>query len=242
MAGHVHGNPEQVERDRFLRESLRARRYEVIEVRSFDLDDKIAVVAAVARIAKYLIGKDKQRALRDDTTWFDRAKGDAKARGGRVLRLVRVEARTPDSVSIVDLRVAAGAFSESQMPDAVAFARVEGVAIRPGYFVAQVIGDSMNEIAAAGAWCLWEHLNTPGATPPAPGQNLLVRRPDERDPDFGEYTFKHLAEGPNGRYLAPRSTNKSHQRIPLAHDADVTAIARFVAVLDEASSESDRDP
>jgi len=233
MAGHIHGNPVQAEKDRFLRETLRSRGYEVVEVRSFELDDKNAVVAAVARVAKYLIGKDKQRALREDTTWFERANGEVKPRGGRVLRLVRVEARTPDSVPIVDLRVAAGTFSESQMPDAIAFARVEGLALRPGHFVAQVVGDSMNEIAPAGAWCLWVHLNAGGAAPPAPGQNLLVRRPDERDPDFGEYTFKHLAEGPDGRYLAPRSTNKNHPRIPLAKDADVTAVARFVAVLEE---------
>jgi SOS-response transcriptional repressor LexA len=239
MAGHIHGNPEQAEKDRFLRETLRSRGYEVVEVRSFELDDKNAVVATVARVAKYLVGKDKQRSLREDTTWFDRAKGERKARGARLLRLVRVEARSADSVPIVDLRVAAGAFSESQLPDAIAFARLEGLALRPGYFVAQVVGDSMNEIAPAGAWCLWEHLNAAGAAPPAPGQNLLVRRPDERDADFGEYTFKLLAEGPDGRYLSPQSTNKSHQRIPLARNAEVTAVARFVAVLDDGASEDD---
>jgi hypothetical protein len=35
--------------------------------------------------------------------------------------------------------------------------------------------------------CLWEHRNNRRAAPPAPGQNLLVRRPDEGDPDFGAY-------------------------------------------------------
>ena len=234
MAGHIHGNPEQAEKDRFLREKLRSRGYEVVEVRSFELDDKNAVVAAVTRIAKYLIGKDKQRALRDDTTWFDRAMGQAKSGRGRALRLVRLGARTADSVPIIDLRVAAGAFSESQFPDAIAFARVEGLGIRPGHFIAQVVGDSMNEIAAPNAWCLWEHLNTPGAEPSTPGQNLLVRRSDARDPEFGEYTFKCLGEGPDGRYLAPRSTNKSHQRILIASDVEVTAVARFIAVLEEA--------
>ncbi len=75
MAGHIHGNPEQAERDRFLREQLRAKGYEVIAIPSFDLDDRNAVVAAISRIAKYLVGKEKQRALRDDTSWFDRARG-----------------------------------------------------------------------------------------------------------------------------------------------------------------------
>jgi hypothetical protein len=77
MAGHIHGNPETAEKDRFLRETLRSRGYELVEVRSFELDDKNAVVAAITRIAKYLIGKEKQRALREDTAWFDRACGNA---------------------------------------------------------------------------------------------------------------------------------------------------------------------
>jgi len=231
MAGHIHGNPEQAERDRFLREKLRSLGYEVMEVRSSELDDRSAVIAAVSRIAKYLFGREKQRAVRDDPTWFERAFGDGKVRS-RVLRLMITERRTPDSVPIVDLRAAAGAFSDGQSPEAIGFGRVEGIAHRSGFFVAQVVGDSMNELAPPGAWCLWEHLGA-GAAPPAPGQNLLMRRSDERDAEFGEYTFKHLAEGPESRYLTPRSTNPAHRRILLAPDAQVQAIARFVAVLEE---------
>ena len=58
MAGHLHGNPEQAERDRFLREALRSRGFEVVEVRAFELDDRAAVVAAISRIARYLVGRD----------------------------------------------------------------------------------------------------------------------------------------------------------------------------------------
>jgi hypothetical protein len=75
MAGHVHGNAAQAERDRFLREKLRSLDYEVVEVRSFELDDKPAVVSVVAKIAKYLVGKEKQRAVREDASWFERARG-----------------------------------------------------------------------------------------------------------------------------------------------------------------------
>ena len=235
MAGHIHGNPVQAEKDRFLREALRSRGFEVVEVRSFDLDDKNTVVATVARVAKYLIGRDKQRSLREDTTWFDRATGEVEAKRGRVLRFMRTETASPHSAPMYDLRVAAGAFSESQIPDAIGFARVDDLQLRPGHFVAQVVGDSMDEIAPVGAWCLWEHLNTEGAAPAESGQNLLMLRPDKLDPDFGEYTFKRLVDGPDGRFLTPRSTNKNHQRIPLAKDADVSALARFVAVLEEDS-------
>ena len=238
MAGHIHGNAQQADKDRFLRDSLRAAGYEVVEVRSFELDDKNAVVAAVSRIAKYLISKDKQRSLRADTTWFTRATS-APARSGRLLRLVRLPAQAPDSVPIFNLRVAAGAFSMSQIPDAIDFARVEGLAHRTGHFIAQVVGDSMNEIAPPGAWCLWEHVNAAGAAPAARGENLLVRRTEERDADFGEYTFKCLVEDSGGRYLAPRSTNPEHKRISLAVDAEIIAVARFIAVLVDGDSHAE---
>ncbi len=134
---------------------------------------------------------------------------------------------------MLDLRIAAGSFSESQMPNGIGFGRVEGMALRPGHFIARVVGDSMDQIAPAGAWCLWEHLNVAGVAPAAPGQNLLVRRPDDQDADLGGYTFKHLAERPEGRWLVPRSTNPTHKQIPLGADENVTAVARFVAVLEE---------
>src|SRR5690606_14636678 len=147
------------------------------------------------RIARYLLGRDRQRAVRDDTSWFERARqvpGERRTSTGRRLRLIRTDAPGPDAVPVVDLRVAAGALSEGQNPEPIGFGRVEGLALRPGLFIAQVVGDSMNEIAPQGAWCVWEHLGVPGAAPPAPGQNLLVRRADVRDAEFGEYTFKHL--------------------------------------------------
>ena len=51
--------------------------YEVVVVRSFELDDRNAVVSAIARIAKYLVNKEKSRSLKDDTSWFDRAAASA---------------------------------------------------------------------------------------------------------------------------------------------------------------------
>jgi hypothetical protein len=72
MADHIHGNPEQSEKDRAQRDKLDNLGYEVVVVRSFELDDKSAVVRAIARIAKYLVGREKQRAVRSDTSWFDR--------------------------------------------------------------------------------------------------------------------------------------------------------------------------
>ncbi|MCX5742959.1 MAG: helicase-related protein [Proteobacteria bacterium] len=234
MSGHIHGNSDQAERDRFLREQLRAQDFEIVEVRSFELDDRAAMTIAVARIARYLVGRERQREVRDDTSWFERARVARRSGTGRVLQLIRTHVPSPDAVPIVDLRIAAGAFSEGQIPEPIGFGRVEGIALRPGLFVAQVVGDSMNELVPLGAWCLWEHLGAVGAAPPAPGQNLLVRRADTRDADFGEYTFKHLAESPDGRYLVPRSTNPTHRRIQVTRDDEIDAIARFIGVVSTA--------
>jgi hypothetical protein len=150
MAGHIHGNPEQVEKDVFLREQLRAREYVVVVLRSFELDDRNAVVAAIGRIAKFLIGKDKQRALREDTTWVDRAGEPAdRGRPGKVLRFERLSERRRDAVPVLDLRAAAGAFSEGTAPQETGFVRLVGVEPRTSYFAARVVGDSMNRVPSA---------------------------------------------------------------------------------------------
>lgn len=80
MAGHIHGNPDQTGKDRAIRAKLDSLGYEVVVVRSFELDDKDAVVRAVARIAKYLVGREKQQAVRSETSWFDRVnEGESRA-------------------------------------------------------------------------------------------------------------------------------------------------------------------
>ena len=231
MAGHLHGNPETAERDGFLREMLRRRGYEVVEVKSYELDDKSAVVAAITRIAKYLVGKEKQKALREDTRWFERASERPPAPdGAKVLRFVHAPKKTYDTVPVYDLRVAAGAFSEGQIPEPVELVIVDGLTPRPGHFVAQVVGDSMDELVPKGAWCLFEHLGA-GARPAAPGDYVIVRRENAHDPDFGEFTFKQLVQRRDGWVLVPRSSRPEHREIPmLLEDGPFTFIARFVGV------------
>ena len=79
MANHIHGNPDQAERDNAIRAKLDSLGYEVVVVRSFELDDKNAVVRCISRIAKYLVGKEKQRQIKKDTSWFDQASDPNKA-------------------------------------------------------------------------------------------------------------------------------------------------------------------
>ena len=241
MAGHIHGNDEQAAKDNAIRAKLRSMHYEVVAVRSFELDDKNAVVRAIARIAKYLANMQmadpqKRHEVKRDTSWYDRAvQPEARQRkpGRPVLRLIRCEAEEPEALPIYDLRIAAGSFSEDQTPDVVGYGRVEGASERPGLFVAQVVGDSMDKLAPKDTWCLWQNLRTAAVGGPAIGEDLVVRRPGGGDPEMGAFTFKRLAEGPKGRKLVPVSTNPVHQAIALRTEDEVEGVARFVALLEE---------
>nr|WP_263429216.1 DEAD/DEAH box helicase [Nannocystis pusilla] len=231
MAGHIHGNPEQAERDRAIRAKLDSLDYAVVVVPSFELDDKNAMVQKIARIAKYLVGKERQRELRDDTSWYEQA---SATRAGRpALRLIRCGEDEAAAVPIYDLRIAAGAFSDGQSPEPIGFARVQGASPQPGQFVAQVVGDSMDRVVPNGAWCLWQHLSASSTSPPAVGEDILVRRSDTVDPDLGQFTFKRLVEMPEGRSLVPMSNNPAHRPISLAPDDDVVAVARLLGLIED---------
>jgi hypothetical protein len=229
MASHIHGNAAQAANDNFLRNELRSLDYEVVEVKSFELDDRDAVVKAIAKIARYLVGKEKQKELRNNTAWFDLAQQDPPARPAFPLQFTRATAPARDTIPIFDLRVAAGAFSGGQAPIATEFARIEGLSLRATYFVARIHGDSMDRVAEDGAWGLWEQLVEAA---PLVGQDLLVCRPGEIDPGLGEFTFKRLEEVNGQRSLAPRSSNPEHVRIPLSSGV-VRAVARFLGILRE---------
>ena len=77
MAGHIHGNPEQAAKDQAIRAKLDTQGYEVVVVRSFELDDKTAMVRAIARLARFLVGKEKQKEVKSDTSWFEKGALDA---------------------------------------------------------------------------------------------------------------------------------------------------------------------
>jgi hypothetical protein len=234
MAGHIHGNDAQAEKDRVIRARLESKDYTVVVVRSFDLDDKDTMVGAISKITKALVGKERARAVREDSAWFERARSESvPPRGRPALRLIRCGGEEPGAVPIYDLRVAAGAFSEGQTPAELGHGRVEGAAARRGLFVAQVVGDSMDKVAPKGAWCLWQHLGAPGVAAAAPGEDLVLRRPSGPDPELGEFTFKRLTETSRGRALVPVSTNPVHLPIPLHELEALEALARFVAVVSE---------
>ncbi len=71
LSAHIHGNAANQENDYAIRTELRNRDYHVIEIAATDLYDKGAMAGHFYRLARVLIGKDKARAIRDNTAWFD---------------------------------------------------------------------------------------------------------------------------------------------------------------------------
>lgn len=252
MAGHIHGNPEQAEKDRAIRAKLGSLGYEVIVVRSFELDDKGAVVRAIARIAKYLVGKEKQKAVRSDTSWFDRVEaGEASTApasappGAPAAMPLRIVDPAPGEryvtcVPLIPLRAAAGAFSDPQHIEEDGF---EWVAVEShhrlqrGMFVAHVVGRSMEPAIPDGAWCLFR---TP-VEGSRQGRTVLVQLRDSADPETGQrYTVKRyrsekVAAGDSWRHttITLEPLNPDFEPIVLSgvDEGELQVVAELVDVI-----------
>jgi type I restriction enzyme R subunit len=129
-------------------------------------------------------------------------------------RFRRVDARREDRyvrcVPLVPLRAAAGAFSDPQHVDDDAFEWVEidtRYRLRPGMFVAQVVGKSMEPAIPDGSWCLFR-APVEGTRE---GKIVLVQLRDASDPETGDrYTVKRYEST-----KAPASDAWRHEQITL---------------------------
>lgn len=74
MSQALHGNPATQAKDRAIREELRNRFYEVIEITYGQLSDPGAMREKLARLARILLGKERAAQIRDDTSWFEEAR------------------------------------------------------------------------------------------------------------------------------------------------------------------------
>jgi len=152
----------------------------------------------------------------------------------------RPEDRFVTSVPFIPLKIAAGAFSDPQHVDDKNWEWVEIQAkhrLRPGMFVSQVVGKSMEPAIPDRSYCLF-------AAPvegPRQGKTLLVQLRDTIDPETGErYTVK--------RYESDKITEDdswSHSKITLkpvnpefeaivltdAQEGQVKVIAECIEVL-----------
>src|SRR6185503_21040094 len=95
-----------------------------------------------------------------------------------------------NSVPLVDLKFAAGTFSETQSidPDEVEWVELPDLfKPKPGLFVAQVIGESMNRRIPNGSWCLFRF--NPAGT--RQGKVVVAQHRSIQDPELGgSFTVK----------------------------------------------------
>lgn len=120
------------------------------------------------------------------------------------------------AIPVIDLRFAAGAFSDAQAMEDGAddwVALPEWVRPQPGLFVAQVVGESMNRRIPNGSWCLFRA--NPSGT--REGKIVVVQHRSIADPETG------------GRYTVKLYTSEKvptddggwrHDRITLHPDSD----------------------
>ncbi len=146
-----------------------------------------------------------------------------------------------NSVPVYDLDIAAGAFSEEQLPnDGDRVQLPAHFQARDGMFVTRVVGESMNKRIPNGAWCLFN--SNPGGT--RNGKIVLVSHHGIADGDSGErYTIKRYfsdkdynADGEvNARIvLRPESHDSRYQPIVISEEeeGEFRVIGEFLNVLE----------
>ena len=134
------------------------------------------------------------------------------------LRRVTKEERDAGVVAapVIDLRFAAGAFSNVQALEDGAddwVALPDWVRPQPGLFVAQVVGESMNRRIPNGSWCLFR-ANPTGTRQ---GKVVVVQHRGIADPESGgRYTVKLYAS----EKVPAEDGGWVHERISLRPDSD----------------------
>jgi hypothetical protein len=71
LSDGIHGKPETAAKDAQLREALRNRGYEVVAIAASELSDRDAMSRYVTRLARYLMGPDRAREVRESPEWFE---------------------------------------------------------------------------------------------------------------------------------------------------------------------------
>ena len=249
LSRQLHGNPETAERDREIRTWLRNHGYEVIEIAANELDDEDAMVRHFRRLAGYLSMRDVRNRVRDDRSWF---RGPATSEGAAPrprLRLVGsgADARDDTCVPLVPLAAAAGAFGDPHaVPDQIEWERVAvetARSLRPGMFVARVVGRSMEPGIPDGSYCLFAS----PVTGTRQGRTVLVQSRDAIDPDTGQrFTVKRYrserttdADGWRHVRITLEPTNPDFAPIELTVDDEdsVTVVAELIEVIGQRGPE-----
>jgi hypothetical protein len=147
--------------------------------------------------------------------------------------------RFVNAIPIFDLEIAAGTFSEEQWIDECKWAELpEPFVAKKGFFLAKVVGESMNKRIPSGSWCVFK------ASPEGSrqGRVVLVQHRKIQDPDSGQFTVKiydskKIAFEDSWVHeriiLRPDSRESSFKEIVLHRDdaAELKVIGEFVAVV-----------
>ena len=137
------------------------------------------------------------------------------------------------ALPVLELRAAAGAFSDFQALEDAAFEWVappEWVKPQPGMFVAQVVGESMNRRIPSGSWCLFR-ANPAGSRE---GKVVLVQHRSIADPETGgRFTVKVYSS----LKAEDREGGWRHRKIVLKPDTDQPGYEPIVLELNEEQDE-----
>jgi superfamily II DNA or RNA helicase/HKD family nuclease len=145
-----------------------------------------------------------------------------------------------NAIPLINLMAAAGEFSNLQNIEVESWIQLnKEFNYKPGYFVCQVIGDSMNKIIPNGSWCLFKE-DSGGSRN---GKVVLVYRRDYVDSDFGNgYTVKlyeseKVTIGDSWSHskiiLKTQSLDKDYKDLVLQNEAltEFKVVGEFVEVL-----------
>lgn len=161
------------------------------------------------------------------TTPVEEQPSHASMPRGKVMPFRRLSPAERDgkrAVPLIDLRFAAGTFSESQASHMETDDWVEApdwVQLQPGLFIAQVVGESMNRRIPNGSWCLFR-LNPEGTRN---GKVVVAQHRSIHDSELGgSFTIKLYS---SSKVTAPDGTWR-HSEIRLMPDSDLAEFKPIV--------------
>jgi len=149
-------------------------------------------------------------------------------------------AECPNAVPVFDLKIAAGDFSKEQWLEDCQYAELpDHFTAKPGFFLAQVVGESMNRRIPNGSWCLFREPLAGSRD----GKVVLVQSRDIQDHEMGgQFTVKVYRSDKSQSEdswqhqeirLEPDSRDHGFKTLVLSSDAltDLRVIGEFVAIV-----------
>ncbi len=148
-------------------------------------------------------------------------------------------AESGNAVPLFDIKVAAGDFSPEQWLDDCQWAELpEPFVAKDGYFIAQVVGESMNRRIPNGSWCLFRSAGAGSRE----GKIVLVQSQDIQDPETGRYTVKRYSSDKQATEdgwkhhkitLSPESHRPGFHQIVLtpSENSEFHVVGEYIATL-----------